>query len=275
MILANCAGLASGTNLREALAEMCYFQDESGHLREIIQATAEEKAKGIRFWPAHGVYRDGRVYLYYLGIEMVDGYSQWNFRNLGAGLAVMNLETGECQRIRQSGEWRLWHLEADDFHFGVQVIREGDDLLVFGSVRRDFQTQAILGRVAIDQIDEPEAYEYLQEDPDRWGPNIQTAGSLGECGSDYSVSYNAYLSQYLMVYIDSYTKTLIMRTADTITGPYSEPQKIGRVPHRPSSELAYLGFEHPKFAQDNGQRIIVSYCQPSFTQNNLLEIRFR
>jgi hypothetical protein len=49
----------------------------------------------------------------------------------------------------------------------------------------------------------------------------------------------------------------------------------GRLPHSPASELIYLGFEHPRFARDGGQRVVVSYCEPRFEMSSLLEVRFR
>jgi hypothetical protein len=78
-----------------------------------------------------------------------------------------------------------------------------------------------------------------------------------------------------MVYVDSYDKVLYLRTADGLWGPYSAPQKVARVPHEPSSELIYLGFEHPKFRADDGAKIYISYCQPHFYPNAVVQLRFR
>ena len=103
---------------------------------------------------------------------------------------------------------------------------------------------------------------------------MASASSLGECGSEYSVSYNHHLKQYLMVYVDSFNKTLWMRTADQRTGPFSTPLLIGRVPHESISELVFLAFEHPQFALDSGRQIMISYSQPYFILNALVEVAF-
>jgi hypothetical protein len=277
--VANCAGLTEGAEVRQALAGKRYYSDADGLPLELLQATPEEAAAGIRFWPGHGVFIDGEVYLYYLGIQKDEGDSIWDFHNLGAGLAVLDPASGRCRRLRETEEWRFWNLPADepladDFHFGVQVIRQADEVFVFGSFRHRLQVRAFVGRVAPDQITNPAAYRYFYPASGEWSAELTTETSLGPSGSDYSVSYNPYLGQYLMVYINSYEKTLWWRTAEALTGPYSKPQLIGRVPHEASSELVYLAFEHAKFAKEGGRRIFISYCQPYFVPNALVEICF-
>ena len=49
---------------------------------------------------------------------------------------------------------------------------------------------------------------------------------------------------------------------------------MGRLPHLPSSELIYMAFEHPTFARDGGRQVFISYCQPSFVPNSLVEVGF-
>jgi hypothetical protein len=104
---------------------------------------------------------------------------------------------------------------------------------------------------------------------------LDEAYDLGPCAADFSVSRNAHLDRYLMLYVDPYEKMLIVRTAEHVWGPYSDPQPIVVVPHAASTEMVYLGFEHPRFAVDGGKLVFVSYCQPHFTNNSLLALKFR
>ncbi len=274
IFLANTAGLSSGQDLRQALAGMSYYMDEKGLPREILEPTPEEREQDIRFWPEHGICVDGKVYLYYLGIQTIDHSSIWGFRNCGIGLAVLDPQTGTCSRIRQGDDWCLWRAAAEDFHFGVQVIGDGEDVYVFGSLREGHQVRAILARVKADRITEPAAYEYLCSPQPDWHPDLGQACALGESAPEFSVSFNPYLGKYLLAYVDGPRKTLMLRTADRLFGPFSPPSRVGRVPCEPSSELVYLGFEHPKFAANGGERVYLSYCQPHFTPNGLVEVRF-
>jgi hypothetical protein len=275
VLLANSAGLATGSDLRQALASLRYYEDDEGYPREFLRATQAEIEQSIRFWPAHGILIDGVVYLFYLGIQQMDQHSLWAFRNIGVGLAMLDPKTGVCERLYPNGDWCYWKPRADDMHLGVQILREGDVLYVFGSRREGFSTRALLMRVHASQVANPAAYEFLRSTEPAWGSELELACDLGECNNDYSVSYNAFFGQYSMVYLDSYKKTLMLRLAERPWGPYFPPLKLIGVPCQPSSELAYLGFEHPEFRQNNGATIFVSYCQPHFRANSLVKLQFQ
>jgi hypothetical protein len=276
IFLANCAALSDNReSLSQAVTEMRYYVDEAGFPCEILKPTPEEREQEIRFWPEHGIYIDGKVYLYYLGIQTTDHDSIWSFCNLGAGLAILDPETGACDRVRREGDWRLWQTDSDDFHFGVQTLAVDEHVYVFGSRQYGFGARAIVSRVAVNRMTDPTAYEYLRLPEREWQPDIEGAGDLGDSSSEYSISYNPYLDGYVMFYVDGSKKTLKVRTADNLLGPYSSPREIGRVPCKSASELVYLAFEHSKFRMHDGEKVYVSYCQPHFTPNALLEIKFR
>lgn len=275
VFLANCAGVSSSATLAEAWKHIGYYEDALRFPREILTPTLRERAQEIRFWPEHGVAVDGSVYLFYLGIQTVDASSIWGFRNAGSGLARLDPETGECERIEHRHDWRIWHSGAIDMHFGVQVLRDEEHCYIFSSVREGLHSHAMLARVRPGEIANPDAYEYLTSSKPSWSGSIDEVCDLGPCASDYSVSWNAHLGQYLMLLVDPFDKVLTMRTADAIWGPYSEPVRIIGVPHRPRTELVYLGFEHPRFTPDGGATVLVSYCQPRFLNNCLVALKFR
>jgi hypothetical protein len=275
VFLANCAGTAASSRLRDAWASIDYYLDPMGFPREILPATARERAQEIRFWPEHGVQVNGSVYLYYLGVQTVDPTTIWGFRNVGSGLARLDPATGECERLLVRGGWRMWRPLGVDMHFGVQVVHEGEFCYVFGSVRHWLFSQAILARVRPEQITDLDAYSYLKSTRPEWSESLDEACDLGPCAGDFSVSRNAHLGRYLMLYVNPYDKTLTVRTAEHIWGPYSEPQPIVTVPHAETTEMVYLAFEHPRFTADGGQTVFVSYCQPHFTNNSLLALKFR
>jgi hypothetical protein len=261
LFLANCAALADGNDLREGLARLTYLADGHGFPIEIVPATEEEREARLRFWPVHGLADGDAVHVFYLGIERLSTRSVWDFRNVGVGIARVDPSDGSSERLRRDGDWRLWPVRGDDLHFGVQVLVDDGHAYVFGSRRDELAVRAFVARAPVDRIADPDAYDYSED--------------LGPCGSDYSVSANEYLGKYLMVYVDSFSKSLAVRVADTVAGPYSEPEIVGRLPHAPSSDLVYLAFEHPKFARDGGRRVLVSYCEPRFRMCSLLELCLR
>jgi Domain of unknown function (DUF4185) len=275
VFLANCAGTGAITTLRDALANLEYYLDPMGFPREILVPAARERAQDIRFWPEHGLAVNGSVYLYYLGVQTVDQTTIWGFRNVGSGLARLDPATGETERILVHGDWRLWRPLGMDMHFGVQVLRDGEFCYVFGSVRHGLFSQAVLARVRPEEMTDVRAYSYLKSPEPAWSDSLEDVCDLGPCAGDYSVSRNAYLDRYVMLYVDPYEKVLTLRTSEQVWGPYSDPQPIVVVPHSESTEMVYLGFEHPRFAADGGRTVFVSYCQPHFTNNSLLALKFR
>lgn len=271
VFLANCAAVSQAPNIQSALANLEYFLGDDGMPREILKPTERELFRRLRFWPEHGILRDGLVYFFYLGLQTTDPSTVWGFRTLGVGVAALDPRTGECERFTHRGDWIFWRNPAEDFHFGVQVLIE-DYLYVFGSVRSGIQSEATLARVRPSQITDRNGYEYLVSSEGIWTNRFEDAGTLGPSAAAYSVSFNPHLGCYTMWLVDEYRKRLMLRTADRIWGPYSDPIDLIGLPHDPSSVLAYLGFEHPQFRQQNGRKIFLSYCEPHFASSSLITL---
>jgi hypothetical protein len=273
LFLGNCAGIASGHDLADALSRVEYFSRD-GYPCEILAATPGERFAGRRFWPEHGTVVEGKVIFYYIGIRHFDQGSAWGFQGVGSGIAMLNPVTGECERVRREGLWQYWPVIGDDLHFGTQVLREGPLLYVFSSRRRGPDSEALLARVPVDSVLDLNAYEYWTAGAEEWTKHFEDSCPVTGAANEFSVSFNPYLGCYLMVYVDSWTKRLCLRTAPFLWGPYSEPQISSVLPHREEAGIVSLGFEHPQFRGENGRIICISYCQPGFTQNSLVVLRF-
>lgn len=271
--LGNCAALSREATLDGALRTLRYYEDEQGFPREILAPSPLERMAGHRFWPQHGIAVDGRVVLFYLGIHQFEAKSTWGFRATGSGLARFDPRTGTAERVLHDGEWRLWP-NANDVRMGTQVLRDGDDVYVFGSRMVQERTTAFVARVPVDAIEDASAYRYFAAG-NAWSANIDDAHALANTSAELSVSFNAYLGAYVMVYVEGFSRELYLRTAPAIVGPYGPAVSVGRLPHRESAEVVALAFEHPRFARNGGKTIVVSYCQPHFTQNSLVAITFR
>ena len=272
--LGNCGAVSSERTLESALATLTYYEDSRGVPREVVAPSAIERLAGHRYWPQHGIAIDGRVYLYYLGLHQFDASSTWGFRPTGSGLARFDPRTGEADRIVVAGEWSLWPTGAEDLRFGTQVIRDGDHVYAFGTRRRNGGRYAFLTRVPVAQIEDVSAYEYLASAAPAWTAQVSDACDVVSCANEVSVSFNAYLSAYLMVYVDDGTQHLLVRIAQHLWGPYSDATSVGRVRLRENLDVVALAFEHPHFAFNGGRTVVVSYCQPHFTQNAIVALTF-
>lgn len=271
--LANCAAISCAADLPAALSSLRYFTDAQDRPREILAPTLAERLAGYRFWPQHGIALGSLVYLFYLGILHHDQVDPWGFTEQGVGLAVLDTETGDCRRILVNDDWRVWPALPSECHCGVQLLREADTVFIFSSRRGYPGYQAFLARVDQSCIEDPSAYEFFSG-TSGWSREIFDSAPLTECSSEYSVTFNAYLGLYLMVYADALSKTLMLRTAPKPWGPFSNPVMAGGLPHQPHADLVSMGFQHPQFSTDGGRSIMLSYSQPHFLQNTLVSITF-
>ena len=270
--LGNCAAISLATDLPGAMSSLHYFTDAQDRPREILLPTLAERLAGYRFWPQHGIAVGSRVYLFYLGILHHDQTDPWGFTEHGAGLAVLDTETGDCRRIWLNDDWRWWPALPSECHCGVQLLREADTVYIFSSRRGYPGYEAFLARVDQDRIEDPLGYEFFTGAG--WSREIFDSVPLTGCSSEYSVTFNAYLGRYLMVYADAMSKTLLLRTAPKPWGPFSKPVIAGGLPHQANENLVSVCFQHSQFSQDEGRTIVLSYSQPQFVQNTFVSISF-
>jgi hypothetical protein len=183
------------------------------------------RARGASALLAGPRHPDGRWRLRLLPrIETLDPRDPWAFRNVGVGLARLDPESDRRERIRLGGEWCLWAPRSDDFHFGVQGAARGSRPVRVRQQPRRSRCQRPPGQGPRRRHRRPRRIRLLRPGPRGVVRDVESAGSLGPCGSDYSVSFNSYLGKYLMVYVDAFSKELAVRFADRPEGPYSVPE---------------------------------------------------
>ncbi|MGB2606762.1 MAG: hypothetical protein WBC78_24370, partial [Candidatus Sulfotelmatobacter sp.] len=172
VFLANCAAVSEGQDLAALTSNLRYFHAPDGLPREILQPTERERFRKLRFWPEHGVYLNGKVYFFYLGIQTIDPSSNWGFRSLGIGLAALDIESGECHRFQYHGDWIFWRTTEADLHVGVQVLQLGEFVYVFGSRRIEVENTAFLARVPGGLLADRDSYEYLASPAPSWSKDL-------------------------------------------------------------------------------------------------------
>ncbi|MEQ4210121.1 hypothetical protein [Actinopolymorpha sp. B9G3] len=102
-------------------------------------------------------------------------------------------------------------------------------------------------------------------DPASWVDDMTQAASMvgfeEAWGGHHSISWNAYLSSYIAVYLD-WDRKLKIRTAPTYVGPWSAPMELYDTASACTDNGTlnlYSGWDHPDLATANGRSIVVSY----------------
>lgn len=172
-------------------------------------------------WPDGSIALEpGHVYFYFASVNR-ESPTEWHVDHVGLGRFDTRDMTGE--RVVE----RLW---GADSGFGAAVngarspIKVGDYVVVFLHTSDGRQ---ILARVPAPLVGDATAYTYW--DGKSWSPDAAAARSLWDepesslpKHNGVSVRYNAFLGKWLAIYDASLT-TVRVRTADDLTGPWSDP----------------------------------------------------
>jgi hypothetical protein len=151
---------------------------------------------------------------------------------------------------------------------------------VWGSL----MTGMFLARVQPERIEELNSYEYLVEAPTlkspaappRWEKKFAPSAALFDSvPNEMSAAYNAYLCKHVAIHALGREGKIVLRTAPTRVGPWSEPTVVYEPPGRGKDDLIYAAKEHPELAQEGGRRVYVTYVNSREYAPEMVEIRFR
>lgn len=125
-----------------------------------------------------------------------------------------------------------------------------------------------VGRAPLETVAGSDSYRVFQDQaaPSGYTPTLAAASTvLLEGAEAISLSYNAYLGQWLIVTSggrDVNEGTAYLRTAPTPEGPWSEPLALS-LPVGPEGQTARVVIEQPTLSQRCGQRLVLSSLQPT------------
>jgi len=263
---------------------------------EPLDANGAPAAQFVPFTATEQVYNDSTKnandrYALWPGTVLPDGksgglvfYADWkiqpgggslNYQFIGTGLA--QVKKGKTVAARLSG----FLFNAPDPIFDKAFIL-GSYVYVYGNIKNN-NHDVVVARVPLTQVKKRTAYSFW--DGANWVAAVSQAKPIlyGIPGA-VSVSYNAYLKQYLAIYSYSVsfgssrilTEKISMSTANSPEGPWSIPVDVftGRTS---TKGYNYAGREHPELAQSNGQTIFITYYNPQGTLKGelyLVEVKF-
>jgi hypothetical protein len=118
-----------------------------------------------------------------------------------------------------------------------------------------------VAQVPADEMHDRSAWRFW--DGAAWTPDVGGAEFvLDGPNGGLSVSWNDHLQRYLAVYLQGFTNTVFLRTAQQPQGPWSAPVVAFRGRPAPAGMVNYGAFEHPELAVDGGRVLTVTYFHP-------------
>lgn len=206
-------------------------------------------------WPLGGIYANGRYYLYYDLIEKT-GNGAWDFRGTGSGLAAGREPLGNYERLRPESNWRFPVAPS-------QIIRQGSWLYLYEIIDRDGRKGAALARVGLEELENPNSYEYYNQPTNRFSKDKAAQSILVPAAGQVSVAFNPYCNGWLLATSSDFfhPRRISFYFSPVPEGPW---KSIGHIqaPEKCQGkrvELVYCTFMHPELFRENGKVVNITF----------------
>lgn len=214
-------------------------------------ARDEDRDRENTVIPTSGIAIDGVNYLSYMSVRSWGEPGHWQTGH--AGIAVSE-DYGVTWRKPDTARWSSERKRRGMFDkprehpFQIAALtRDGTHVYLLGTPAGRFGS-ASLARVSPDQVLSARSYEYwtgsdwAREDPFAAVPVLP--GPVGEL----SVRYNEFAGCWLAMHLDEHRAAIVLRSAPSLTGPWSEGIPVVEGSRYPG---LYGGYLHPWTTADS------------------------
>jgi hypothetical protein len=252
------------------LRDYFYICDAEGNLRQLVPFEGTEREDNIRVWCFHGCEVNDKMYLFYQTVRMTtEGPMPVNFELIGSGLAVGSRRDWIFRRISANNSTILWPAPLPQFSCAVVPRIDEGFIYLYGVAKDDEGMQrCYLARVAPENMEKINTYEYLTSGKPTWGPDPGRCVSImAGMPNEMSVSWNAHLNCWLAVHSLDLSGKIVAHTAPELWGPWSKPVELWQiVPPKlnykiPYAPLMYAAKEHPELSEENGRVLYITYVE--------------
>ncbi len=279
--LSNTGALVPSQDVRNGIQSFRFLTEGDGkRARQLIPYIDGESPAAQRLWPIHGTCVGEDIYVFYHRISLIPGVDVFdNFKLDGMGIARAKIESMTFERLRApGGSYEFW--KGDQPTYGVFVEQRDGYVYLWGSL----MTGMFLARTRPSAVADIGTYEYLIEAPTthepqrepRWSRTYAPTASLFDSvPNEMSAAYNRYLDCYVAIHSYLRENRLVMRTAPSITGPWSAAEVVYRPARIKEDDLIYAAKEHPELAREGGRIIYVTFVNSSTYVPQLVELTLK
>lgn len=247
----NSIGIQTGLEPTRAFMSF-YYRMHEGNPQSFVPEQGKEW-----FWPGHGIRVGDRALLFY-GRVFQEGEGMWGFA-VGDS-AAFTVDNPEEDPLNWNLQPARFEPAAERMQLGGAVLREGDDLYVYGtegSPRELYLLKFQLAAALAGDLSAP-----LFWTGDGWGKAADRESIMDFVAPEFSIHYAEPLGLYVYTETAGFGATTIaIRTAPRMHGPWTGPRDLLRPPEsaRPDA-FVYAGKAHPELA---GGDSIVTYVPSS------------
>ena len=225
-----------------------------------ITANTADALNGYALWP--GPALDVGEPTAIVGFQVIKRMSGSGFTTQGSSTARIAVDAPSAM-MRAPG---LLFTAPDDAYFPTLAL--DGYVYAFGCSKRGFLDFACkLARAPLASAEQRASYEFY--DGKAWvADSSKAAYVIDRTSVAPSISYNAHLGRYLAVNCELVSSTILLRTAPSIEGPWSESVEIAAdgtsiLPPTNSSQYNYLCVEHPELSAADGTSIVIGFSRPT------------
>lgn len=219
------------------------------------------------YWPGTGITIKGKAYIFLTKVD----------KSVKSPLEGLAFATKECVLfiVKNPGEspekWEISQINLGygDNHFNINsgCFLEGDYLYLLGyddgKEDKPLERNSILCRIPAGKLDSPQIKEHIEfwSKGDKWLPSPDNLQPLFSPGSTESfITYIPSIKRYVSSTMKPFAPDYYIFSAERITGPWTDAQKIYDVPELEKNTLyhAYAGRGH-MMLPCNSDEIVLSY----------------
>ncbi|HXS67990.1 MAG TPA: DUF4185 domain-containing protein [Candidatus Polarisedimenticolia bacterium] len=253
---------------RGAKAKMEFIIRRDTDGKPVAFVTPEDK-RGW-FWLQAGACIDQHLFLFLTQIEKTDEPGVFGFRQIGQSLGIVT------NPLAPPLDWHIEQhkLPCTEFTskrhrtFGAATLVDGGYLYIYGIDEdihgKSLERYSTLARVPTNHIADFSAWRYYADG--QWDVDFRKASRIADhMASEYSVSIQRKLGQYVLVYTDrGLSPKIQVRTSPTPWGKWSDPITVYQCPEMSKDKrlFCYSAKAHP--AQITDDALMISYVVNSY-----------
>ena len=227
----NVIGFSTDTDPSDGITIDRMITDDLGSAIEVLPSKKIDFDE-MTVIPTYGISVGDRMFLHYMSVYHWGVPGDWE---LGKSGFAYSDDDGQTWTYDENAVW------PGDSNFGQVAMEEYEGHIYiwgipggrFGGVR--------LARVVPESLLDFSQYEYWTSDA--WVSEIDAAEEvLPPSVGELSVRWNSYYEKWIMMYLDDPQGLIVLRTADDITGPWSDPHIAARAIDYPA---LYAPFQYP------------------------------
>ncbi len=263
----NTAAIIHGRQPRQDRIDFYWGDDGQGGPAALIIPNTPNSQEGDWYWVMDGFVHDRQARLFMLLLRR-DPQGAW--MSVGVSLVTLPLDSSNPLRDATQLELPIYHIPADGrghIYFGNGIFANTEQsgaphpdgyVYVYGGQHDFIDKKLVVARIRPEEIEDPAAWRFW--DGAHWQEDIDRTGVLFNASAGGASIVPMPDGRLLMVYLHfGFTPNLVVRTADTPTGPFSPWRKVYRCPEPDLDPelLVYGARAHPHLSGPG--ELLVSY----------------